>query len=158
MLVRVVRHAHAGHKGDWPGDDAERPLDARGEREAVALGQLLAGEAVHRLRSSPTRRCVDTLAPLADVRRLDVERLLALSLEAPPDELARLLTVDARDGDVVCAHGEAMANVLGQLRAAGVSMEPDLDDDALLDKGTCWELTVEDGRVHRLRHVQPLRV
>jgi 8-oxo-dGTP diphosphatase len=156
MLVRVIRHGCAGHKAEWAGDDAERPLDDEGRRQAAGIRELLADEPVYRLRSSPTRRCVETLEPLADERRLDVQRLIDLAVEAPPGALARLITVDAADGDVMCAHGEAMADVLGRLRADGVDVETEVDDDALLDKGTCWELTVEAGRISHLRHVRPL--
>lgn len=38
----LLRHADAGDPMAWPGDDAERPLSAKGRRQARRLGSLLA--------------------------------------------------------------------------------------------------------------------
>ncbi len=37
----LVRHASAGSKSDWRKDDASRPLDSRGKKEAKSLAGLL---------------------------------------------------------------------------------------------------------------------
>ena len=65
MLVRLVRHACAGDKHSWAGDDADRPLDDVGRLQALAVAELLGLRPAGRLLSSPTRRCLDTLVPLA---------------------------------------------------------------------------------------------
>ncbi len=39
----LLRHAHAGDPEGWTGDDAARPLSAKGERQADRLGVFLAG-------------------------------------------------------------------------------------------------------------------
>jgi phosphohistidine phosphatase SixA len=39
----LLRHAHAGDPEGWTGDDAARPLSAKGERQADRLGAFLAG-------------------------------------------------------------------------------------------------------------------
>ena len=62
----LVRHAHA----DWNPDDG-RPLSDRGRASAVALGDLLASAPIGALYSSPARRAVETIEPLA--RRLRLE-------------------------------------------------------------------------------------
>ncbi len=41
-VVLLVRHAKAGKRGDWPGDDDDRPLDAAGRAQAQRLVDLLA--------------------------------------------------------------------------------------------------------------------
>lgn len=56
----LVRHAHA----DWyPGE--ERPLSARGQRDARRVAQMLAFYPIAALYSSPARRARQTIAPLA---------------------------------------------------------------------------------------------
>jgi len=40
--VYLLRHAHAGNPDHWAGDDAERPLSAKGRRQAERLGRFLA--------------------------------------------------------------------------------------------------------------------
>jgi phosphohistidine phosphatase SixA len=39
----LLRHAHAGDPEVWTGDDAARPLSAKGEGQAERLGTFLAG-------------------------------------------------------------------------------------------------------------------
>lgn len=151
MLVRLVRHACAGDREAWDGDDAERPLDAVGREQALALAELLGLRPAGRLVSSPTRRCTETLAPLAARWEVPVEEDEALAADAGADALLDLATARAFDGDVLCTHGEAMEALLP--RFADVPVTGDRDD--LLAKGTLWELTVDDGVVTRVRHVVP---
>ena len=62
----LVRHASAGRKADWPGDDCLRPLDAAGVADARMLAGLMACFApVARVISSPALRCTDTVRPYA---------------------------------------------------------------------------------------------
>ncbi len=43
MELYLLRHAHAGDPAKWDGDDADRPLSARGRGQAERLGRFLAG-------------------------------------------------------------------------------------------------------------------
>jgi 8-oxo-(d)GTP phosphatase len=58
----ILRHASAGRKEDWDGDDLLRPLDAQGEADAQALVLLLACFGPVRVVSSPALRCTATIA------------------------------------------------------------------------------------------------
>lgn len=135
----VVRHACAGHKDDWDGDDDDRPLDPAGTAQAAALAEILVAEAPTRLVSSPTRRCVDTLVPLGEALGLEVEVDPALR-EASGVELVRLLTAEELDGAALCTHGEVMEPALPVLRAAGLAVVGDASDEDLLLKGAAWRL------------------
>ncbi len=135
----VVRHACAGHKDDWSGLDEDRPLDPAGELQAKALAAILADEAPQRLVSSPTRRCLDTLAPLAEAlgRTIEVEPALR---QATGVEVVRLLAEDAYDGAVLCTHGEVMEPALPVLRVAGLELAGEVAEEDLLLKGAAWRL------------------
>jgi 8-oxo-(d)GTP phosphatase len=61
----LLRHASAGTKSDWPGDDELRPLDAEGSKEAETLVGLLRCFGAIRVVSSPTERCLATIRPYA---------------------------------------------------------------------------------------------
>ena len=155
--LTVVRHACAGNKHQWRGSDAERPLDPGGTRQAKALADALADTSVRRLVASPTKRCIDTLGPLAACLRLEIE----LSDElAPGGSIERL--VDDRcpsmPGTVLCTHGELMRRLLARLRAEHVPIHAEHGhDDWLLSKGSAWRLTVDaDGDITELSHVAPL--
>ena len=52
----MVRHAHAGAKDRWSGDDRLRPLTDRGRREALALVRTLTAYEPVRVLSSPLVR------------------------------------------------------------------------------------------------------
>ncbi|MFZ9325595.1 MAG: SixA phosphatase family protein, partial [Ilumatobacteraceae bacterium] len=65
MPVYLVRHAKAGSRNDFDGDDRERPLTNSGRRQAAALATRLAALSPSIIMSSPYRRCVETLEPLA---------------------------------------------------------------------------------------------
>ena len=61
MAVLLVRHAKAGSRKDWSGDDRLRPLSKAGHRQAEALVPLLVGYPITRVLSSPFVRCVQTV-------------------------------------------------------------------------------------------------
>jgi broad specificity phosphatase PhoE len=58
--IYLVRHAHA----DWQPDDG-RPLSASGRAAADVLAERLSSRPIAAIYSSPSRRSVDTVAPLA---------------------------------------------------------------------------------------------
>ena len=67
-MLYLVRHAKAGSRADWVGDDRLRPLTEGGCRQAEALAERLAplvAAADAELVSSPYLRCVQTIEPLA---------------------------------------------------------------------------------------------
>ena len=64
MTVVLLRHASAGHRERWEGDDRLRPLDKKGRRQADALCAILRERGISRVLSSPYVRCTQTVAPL----------------------------------------------------------------------------------------------
>ena len=72
-MILLIRHARAGERDNWSGDDRRRPLDERGRRQASDLVGALAGHRLTRILSSPYDRCVQTVEPLAQARGLEVE-------------------------------------------------------------------------------------
>ncbi|HSO93974.1 MAG TPA: phosphoglycerate mutase family protein, partial [Candidatus Dormibacteraeota bacterium] len=73
MTAYLVRHAKAGDRAGWEGDDRLRPLSEPGRRQADALVGLLNGSALEAVLSSPYLRCVQTVEPLAQHFRLSVQ-------------------------------------------------------------------------------------
>ena len=85
MTVILLRHASAGDRDGWDGDDRLRPLDEKGCREAETLVEELRRFTVRRVVSSPYTRCVQTVEPLAaeatPAQALAAGRLIALEDE-----------------------------------------------------------------------------
>ena len=84
--VVVVRHASAGDKHAWAGDDADRPLDRKGLAQSVTIGSLLTAYGVGRAGSADVRRCRETLDPLARAAGVDVDVLPATTAAAFDDD------------------------------------------------------------------------
>jgi phosphohistidine phosphatase SixA len=143
VVVRIVRHACAGDKRRWAGNDRERPLDATGRRQAGALADLLGGQRVGRIVSSPALRCVQSVEPLAHRLGLAVEQDAAIARDGDPTDLRSLALALGEDDAVICTHGELMRPLLAQLRHDGASLHAArTDDEWLLAKGTGWRLTL----------------
>jgi len=106
----LLRHASAGDRDRWEGDDFHRPLDARGRRQAAELVELLRPFRVRRVLSSPYVRCIETVEPLAAALDLPVELNDRLTEGAGPG--AGLLLHE--DGVVCCTHGDIIESVLGR--------------------------------------------
>jgi 8-oxo-(d)GTP phosphatase len=109
MTSVLLRHASAGDRDDWHGDDESRPLDARGRRQAAELVELLRPHCVRRVLSSPAVRCVPTVEPLAGVLGLGVEQDPRLAEGAGRSALELL----HEEGVVCCTHGDVIEDVLG---------------------------------------------
>jgi 8-oxo-dGTP diphosphatase len=101
----LVRHASAGDREQWVGDDRERPLDERGRKQAEQLVARLRSYPIDAILSSPARRCVETVEPLAHARGLEIEQRAELSDEQQvTDGVALVRSLAGRDV-VVCGHG-----------------------------------------------------
>lgn len=144
-MLHLVRHADAGNRGAWVGDDSERPLDGRGQMQAEAIGAALADRPVRRILSSPYVRCVDTVVPLGRALGLPVEASDTLAEGSHvADALELLGSLAGAGGDsVLCSHGDVIPAVLWVLSRYGL----DIGDPGRCKKGSIWELEVSDGRI-----------
>lgn len=147
--VLLIRHAHAGSRGD--GHDELRPLSAKGRRQAGGLADRYRDVRLCRTVTSPYVRCVETIVPLAAVAGTDVEEITELG-EGHGPGAALALIEDATEPLALCTHGDVIGEVLMLLGRRGVP----LDADAM-QKGSTWRLTVADGSVVSGRYEPPPR-
>jgi broad specificity phosphatase PhoE len=73
MAIYFVRHAKAGDRRVWTGEDIDRPLSKTGWAQSHALATRLLKHDPSILLSSPYVRCVQTLEPLAELSGLEVK-------------------------------------------------------------------------------------
>lgn len=118
MALLVVRHAHAGERSGWTGDDRLRPLSEKGRKQAAALVDSLSLHPVKRVLSSPAVRCIATVEPLAARFGLDVVSDDRLMEGASSADVASLLR-DAGDA-ALCSHGDVIPVLLRQLVDEGM--------------------------------------
>jgi len=141
-VVYLVRHAKAGERRTWQGDDLERPLSKAGWKQAHSLGKRLQNKGATEMVSSPYLRCMQTLEPLASALDLPVladERLL----EGAGFEGALELLTEVADGAVLCSHGDVIPDTLDALVRRGMQVKTTPD----WRKGTVWVLKRNEGRI-----------
>lgn len=145
MPIYVVRHAHAGSRSRWTGDDLDRPLSEKGARQAAGLVGVVGGEPIGAVWSSPARRCVETAQPLADHLGLPVEPTPLLAEGRPAEPVLGFLLERADRNPLAVSHGDVIPKLLRLLTAAG--MRADAGNESA--KGSVWVLELADGRVER---------
>ncbi len=141
MRALLVRHARAGDRDEWTGDDALRPLDGKGRKQAKRLAKTLEQLGATRLVSSPALRCVQTFEPAAERLGLRIEQRCELAEGAGGDDLLSLL--DDLEGSVpaLSTHGDVIAEIVGW--------------DASCKKGSIWVLEVEGCEIRPETYLPP---
>ncbi len=132
MSILLVRHASAGSRSRWKGDDRSRPLDKRGRRQAQRLVEGLAPYAVRRIVTSPYVRCVQTVEPLAGTLELPIEEREELAEGAGPLAALSLLGEVQGETAVLCSHGDVILDLVGWEQEAR--------------KGSIWILELDGDR------------
>jgi 8-oxo-(d)GTP phosphatase len=113
----VVRHASAGNRQTWTGDDADRPLDELGRIQAEGLADLLSAYEVADAYSADVQRCLDTVGPFATRtgRPIASEPLVSeTGFAANPDAAAaRVLEIVSRPvPSVICTQRAALPHLV----------------------------------------------
>jgi 8-oxo-dGTP pyrophosphatase MutT (NUDIX family) len=124
-VAGLVRHAHAGERKKWSGNDSLRPIDERGQAEAALIAELYSLLGPKRLYAATPLRCKQTLEPLAAALG-DQPIVLdsAFAEPADPDDapakakvaMHRLLELVAGPMPVICSQGKVIPHLLAALR------------------------------------------
>ncbi|MEV6826367.1 NUDIX hydrolase [Amycolatopsis sp. NPDC051102] len=145
--VLLVRHAKAGKRDDWTGDDDLRPLSEAGQRQAAALRRVLRLFGPDRVLSAPRLRCVQTVHGVAEDLGAEVRHEPLLSEEGywpdPVLGVARLLAV-AGDGGTpaVCSQGGVIPDLVSTLADRdGVEISAARGGVVPSKKGSFWVLS-----------------
>jgi 8-oxo-(d)GTP phosphatase len=143
-VILLVRHAKAGKRAEWHGDDDQRPLEAAGTAQAHRLVALLSMFVPDRIVSADPLRCIQTMQPLADRLGLAVDidpvfgdAAYTRSPAATEDALMGL----AKPGKVtvVCSQGDTIPGLVDRLGRGIHSSDT--------KKGAVWALSLVDGGV-----------
>ena len=139
-VVVLVRHAKAGKRSHWDGEDRLRPLDKAGRRQARGLATFLNAFGPARVVSADRVRCVQTLEPFANAAGLELEITPTFTDEAyltDPERTRRDLLETAKSAPavVICSQGTAVPHLVADL--AGL-------DSVTARKGSAWVLSFSD--------------
>jgi phosphohistidine phosphatase SixA len=149
MAIYVVRHAKAGDRAEWEGDDRLRPLTKSGRRQAEELAAWLKKEPIDAILSSPYVRCVQTVEPLADQHKLPIQPRKDLEEGSGGDSLLRMVSEFKGRNIVLCTHGDLVEEFLEQLIEKGLVPR----GRANLEKGSTWVVEEAAGKITGARYV-----
>ncbi|MCX6406974.1 MAG: NUDIX hydrolase [Propionibacteriales bacterium] len=122
----VVRHGKAKAREHWRRDDLLRPLTPSGRGRADDLVPLLEAYGVRRVVSSPARRCVDTVAPYADARGLELRHDPRLSEDTTAGDVRRAVedVLAEKSPAVLCGHRPTLPWVFAALGVDAPELAP----------------------------------
>lgn len=152
--ILIVRHATAGSKSRYRGDDRMRPLDKRGRAQAESLvGQLLAFGA-DTLYAADRTRCHQTIEPLAEELGVSITNEPLLTEEAYAEDRKaarrRILEIAAADGTpVICTQGK----VIPDLIAWWCDRDGVRPDKSRNRKGSTWVMSSWQGTLVAADHI-----
>jgi 8-oxo-dGTP diphosphatase len=142
-MLYLVRHAKAGNRHEFTGNDRLRPLSASGKLQARALADALVADGVQSLISSPYLRCIQTLYPAAKRIGAKVATDELLSEGRSPIEVLKLLE-SLPDGAAACSHGDVIPATIAALERRGCKLTSAPD----WRKATVWVLDRgDDGEI-----------
>jgi broad specificity phosphatase PhoE len=152
VTILLVRHARAGRRDRWEGDDRLRPLSGKGRAQARALPGVLgpwtaAGTTL--LVSSPWIRCVETLDPLAAALCAGIVVDEALGEGMGAKAIDALGSWMRSRPAVLCTHGDVIEEVLCTLMSSGV----DLAREPHAAKASVWVLDGVAGDIRTARYL-----
>ena len=146
----VVRHAKAGSRSDWTDDDRIRPLSKKGMKQAEDLVLALAPFPVSSIYSSGYVRCVQTVEPLARVRKLEVKLSPSLEEGHGLEGLGEFLADRSLDHTALSTHGDIVEELVEDL----VNREVVEPGEGGIDKGSTWVVEVDEhGVTERARYI-----
>ncbi len=148
MPIYFVRHAKAGSRSAWIGDDRDRPLVDNGWEQARELATRLSVLNPSVLWSSPYLRCQQTLQPLGELCGLDVVVDARLEEESPLEKSLAILD-DAPDNAVLCSHGDVIPDAVNGLIRRGMDVG---EIPRALKKGSVFVLHRENGMYVRAEY------
>jgi 8-oxo-dGTP pyrophosphatase MutT (NUDIX family)/phosphohistidine phosphatase SixA len=144
----IVRHARAGKKRRWKGDDKLRPLDAEGMQQAQRLSAVAPCYGPERIASADLVRCADTVRTVSRELGIPITIEPALGRGAYADNPKATVDwvrrqIDAGGTSLLCSQGEVIPDLLSRLsaRSAYRLRHPPTR------KGSVWALSFADGKL-----------
>lgn len=145
----VVRHAKAGSRGHWSGDDRQRPLSKKGLKQAEALVSAFKPFPISAIFSSPFLRCVQTVEPLARARKLPLKQSPALAEGQGLAGAMQFMGDPKLDQAVLSTHGDIVWELVEEL----VKRHAIRPGGGGYDKGSTWVVEVEAGSFVNARFI-----
>ena len=145
----MVRHAKAGSRSHWTGDDRLRPLNKKGFKQAERLVSILEPFPISVIFSSPFLRCVQTVEPLARAGKLPIKQTSQLAEGHGLAGAMQVMGHPKLDHAVLSTHGDIVWELVEEL----VNQRVIKPGTGGFDKGSTWVVDLEDGAFTRARFI-----
>ncbi len=145
----VVRHAKAGSRGHWTGDDRKRPLSKKGQKQAEGLVKGFEAYPIAGIFSSPFLRCLQTVEPLANAHRITVKTSSSLAEGRGLTGLSDFFNNGKLDHAILSTHGDIVWELVEDL----VNRHVIRAGEGGFDKGSTWVVDVRDGVAVQARYI-----
>lgn len=146
--VVLLRHAKAVKRGDWDGDDEDRPLDNVGQRQADRLLANFHPYKILQVHSSDAQRCLETITPLAKhlgAKKRIVSDLSEYRYSTDPESAANYAyeVLISEEAAIICSHNPILPKLLKKL----IGKKNFKELDAKLNPADAWVLHHRDGEI-----------
>ena len=118
--IVLLRHAKALKREDWEGDDGDRPLDNKGQRQAKRMLSIYQNYGITEIHTSDAQRCIETIEPMAKSLKLNPiysrdlsEYCYEKDKDAPLDYVWSLLRPNLNV--IVCSHNPILPKLVKKL-------------------------------------------
>jgi phosphohistidine phosphatase SixA len=145
----VVRHAKAGSREKWAGDDRKRPLTKKGIMQARDIVEVLSPYPVASIFSSQYLRCVQTVQPLSKRLRLKIEESVSLAEGHGLAGLHEFLDDSDLDNAVLCTHGDIVWELVEDMVKRKILRA----GEGGFDKGSTWILHMDGSKIAKARYL-----
>ncbi|MFW0791894.1 NUDIX hydrolase [Gordonia sp. CPCC 205333] len=151
----LIRHAKAGRRSQYRGDDRLRPLDKNGREQAQALVGVLEAFGAQRVHAADRVRCIQTVAPFAEragteiaVERLLTEEAYRSDSAAAHDRFTEL-ACDTSHVRAVCSQGKVIPPTMNWwAKRDGVRLAANRNR-----KGSVWVVSLAEGAMVAADHI-----
>jgi len=118
--IVLLRHAKALKREEWEGDDGDRPLDNKGQRQAKRMLSIYQNYGITEIHTSDAQRCIETIEPM--VRSLSAVPIYSADLseygyakdkDVPLDYVQDLM--DRGVPALVCSHNPIIPKLVKKL-------------------------------------------
>ncbi len=151
----LLRHAKAIDRSDWLGDDGDRPLTEKGQRQVKDLIASLHVFDLKEVHTSDAIRCLDTAAPIATaygLRPVINSDLSEYTFSRNKDSAARYIKnlFERDEAILVCGHNPILSKIVKKM-ARKLDM---YKEDFSLGKGDAFIIHRSKGKIYSIDYLK----
>jgi 8-oxo-dGTP diphosphatase len=151
----LLRHAKAVDRNDWLGDDGDRPLTEKGQRQVKSLIDSLHVFNVKEIHTSDAIRCLDTATPIANaygLRPVINSDLSEYTFSRNKESAARYIKnlFERDEAILVCGHNPILSKIVKKM-ARKLDM---YKEDFSLGKGDAFIIHRSRGKIYSIDHLK----